>query len=77
MTLKPMTIKNVSVLSGVCLSTVSRVVNGKNVETLWGLFALKDLFCGGIKIKGQETNKNIVKKKNKANNRPRREDVPF
>lgn len=63
MTLKPMTIKNVSVLSGVCLSTVSRVVNGKNVETLWGLFALKDLFCGGIKIKGQEMNKNIVKKK--------------
>ncbi|MBQ2350373.1 MAG: RNA polymerase factor sigma-54 [Cytophagales bacterium] len=62
-TLKPMTIKNVAELSGVCLSTVSRVVNGKNVETAWGVFALKELFCGGIKIKGKEVNKNIVKNK--------------
>ena len=62
-TLKPMTIKKVSDFSGVCLSTVSRVVNGKTVETPWGLFALKNLFCGGIKIKGQEANKNIVKNK--------------
>lgn len=47
-TLQPMTLKNVSELSGYDISTISRVSNSRFVQTDFGTFSIKELFTTGI-----------------------------
>ncbi|MDR0683456.1 MAG: RNA polymerase factor sigma-54 [Dysgonamonadaceae bacterium] len=46
--LKPMILKDVSELCGYDISTVSRVVNSKYVQTNWGVYSLKFFFSEAI-----------------------------
>ena len=46
--LKPMVLRNVSDISGLDISTVSRITSNKYAETHFGLIYLKDLFSEGI-----------------------------
>ena len=46
--LKPMILKNIADLTGVDISTVSRITCNKYVETPFGTLLLKDLFTEGI-----------------------------
>ncbi len=50
--LRPMKMQEVAEAVGIHLSTVSRAIANKYVETDWGLFALRDLFDGGRTIGG-------------------------
>ena len=46
---KPLTLKEVAEATGVSISTVSRIVSNKHIDTPQGIFALKRFFCGEIK----------------------------
>lgn len=46
--LRPMTLKDVAALTKYELSTISRVTNGKYIQTDFGVFALKDLFTDSM-----------------------------
>ncbi len=50
--LRPMKMQEVAEAIGVHLSTVSRAIANKYLETDWGLFALRDLFDGGRTVGG-------------------------
>lgn len=58
--LKPMVLRNVSELSGMDISTVSRITSNKYAETHFGLIYLKDLFSEGIADKKGEVISNKV-----------------
>ena len=46
--LKPMVLRNVSDMSGLDISTISRITSNKYAETHFGIIYLKDLFSEGI-----------------------------
>ena len=52
--MKPMTLQDVADEVGRDLSTVSRVTNGKYVDTPYGIFELKQFFTSGVKQGGGE-----------------------
>ncbi|MFU8811968.1 MAG: RNA polymerase factor sigma-54 [Balneolaceae bacterium] len=52
--LKPMILKDVAAIIGMDISTVSRVVNGKYVQTHFGVYELKYFFSEGIKTEDGE-----------------------
>ena len=53
--LKPMILKDVAEIIDMDISTVSRVVNGKYVQTEWGVYELKYFFSEGLtKESGEE-----------------------
>lgn len=60
--LRPMILKDVADRIGLDISTISRVVNSKYVETDFGIFALKHFFSEGItKESGEEVSNREVK----------------
>lgn len=58
--LKPMVLRNVAELSGMDISTVSRITSNKYAETHFGIIYLKDLFSEGISDKKGEVISNKV-----------------
>lgn len=47
--LRPMALRNIAELTGINLSTVSRVCNSKYVQTRWGIFPLRHFFTFSVK----------------------------
>ena len=58
--LKPMVLRNVADMSGLDISTVSRITSNKYADTHFGLLYLKDLFSEGIADKKGEVISNKV-----------------
>lgn len=60
--LRPMKLENISVEVGLDISTISRVVNSKYVQTPFGVFLLKDFFSKSIATKDGDdvSNKEIM-----------------
>jgi RNA polymerase sigma-54 factor len=52
--LRPMILKDIAEMTGLDISTVSRVVNSKYVQCDWGIFSLKFFFSEGIHSYGGE-----------------------
>ena len=62
--LKPMILKDVAEIIDMDISTVSRVVNGKYVQTEWGVYELKYFFSEGLETTdGEEVSNKEVKAK--------------
>ena len=60
--LRPMILKDIADVTGLDVSTVSRVANSKYVETWFGILAVRDLFSGAIKnVAGEEISVEEVK----------------
>lgn len=60
--LKPMLLKNIAATTGLDISTISRVVNSKYVQTDFGTFLLKNLFSEAFrKESGEEVSVKTVK----------------
>lgn len=60
--LKPMILKDVAEKIGMDISTISRVVNGKYVQTEWGVYELKHFFSEGLTTdSGEEVSNKEVK----------------
>jgi len=60
--LKPMILQDVAEIIDMDISTVSRVVNGKYVQTEWGVFELKYFFSEGLEtVDGGEVSNKEVK----------------
>jgi len=60
--LKPMILKDVAEIIDMDISTVSRVVNGKYVQTEWGVYELKYFFSEGLEtVDGDEVSNKEVK----------------
>ena len=57
--LKPMTLQDIADEVGRDLSTISRVTNGKYVDTPYGIFELKQFFTTGIK-QGSAANDEVI-----------------
>ncbi|WP_032112375.1 RNA polymerase factor sigma-54 [Candidatus Paracaedibacter symbiosus] len=47
--LKPMALKDLALELGVHESTVSRAINAKYLQTIWGVFELKYFFCAAVR----------------------------
>jgi RNA polymerase sigma-54 factor len=61
--LRPMILKDVAERIGMDISTVSRVVNGKYVQTNFGVFELKYFFSEGLETEsGEDVSSRVVKK---------------
>jgi RNA polymerase sigma-54 factor len=61
--LKPMILKDIADMIGMDISTVSRVVNSKYVQTHFGTFLLKSLFSESLtNEEGEEVSTREVKK---------------
>jgi RNA polymerase sigma-54 factor len=61
--LKPMIYKDISEITGLDISTISRVVNGKYVQTEYGVFVLKHFFSDSISTtNGEEVSNKEVKR---------------
>ncbi|HIT48804.1 MAG TPA: RNA polymerase factor sigma-54 [Candidatus Coprenecus stercoripullorum] len=61
--LKPMVLKNIAEKTGLDISTISRVVNCKYVQTNFGVFPLKYFFSEGMKTEsGEEVSTREIKK---------------
>ena len=61
--LKPMILKDIADITGLDISTISRVSNAKHVETWFGIFPLNAFFSGGIEnASGEEVSVEEVKK---------------
>lgn len=59
--LKPMVLRNVSDISGMDISTISRITSNKYADTHFGLIYLKDLFSEGIADqKGQVISNKVI-----------------
>ncbi|MBL7717808.1 MAG: RNA polymerase factor sigma-54 [Flavipsychrobacter sp.] len=58
--LKPMVLRNVAEVSGLDISTISRITSNKYADTHFGLLYLKDLFSEGIADKKGEVISNKV-----------------
>ena len=64
--LKPMILKDIADVTGLDVSTISRVSNSKYVQTWFGIYALKDFFSGSMQTaSGEEVStgelKNVLK----------------
>ena len=60
--LRPMILKDIAEIIGMDISTVSRVVNGKYVQTEWGVYELKHFFSEGLTTdSGEEVSNKKVK----------------
>ncbi|MBN1929627.1 MAG: RNA polymerase factor sigma-54 [Chlorobiaceae bacterium] len=60
--LQPLVMKTVAEESGYDISTISRAVNGKYVQTRYGVFELKYFFSGAISTgEGEELSSRIIK----------------
>ena len=60
--LKPMVLKDVAQLTGLDISTISRVVNSKYIETYFGIFSLKYFFSEGlVNYQGEEVSTRELK----------------
>ena len=60
--LRPMILKDVAEKIGMDISTISRVVNGKYVQTEWGVYELKYFFSEGLTTEsGEEVSNKEVK----------------
>ncbi len=61
--LKPMVLKDIAEKTGFDISTISRVVNSKWIETHFGIFPLKYFFSEGMENKeGEEVSTRELKK---------------
>lgn len=61
--LKPMVLKDIAEKTGFDISTISRVVNSKYIETHFGIFPLKYFFSEGMEnIEGEEVSTRELKK---------------
>lgn len=61
--LKPMILKNIADVTGLDISTISRVANSKYIQTDWGIIPLKFFFSEGIATEdGEEVSSREVKK---------------
>lgn len=61
--LKPMILKDIADVTGLDVSTVSRVSNSKYVQTWFGIYALKDFFSGSMQTtSGEEVSTGELKK---------------
>ena len=61
--LKPMVLKDIAEVTGFDISTISRVVNSKYIETHFGIFPLKYFFSEGLENKeGEEVSTRELKK---------------
>jgi RNA polymerase sigma-54 factor len=62
--LKPLIYKDIAEMIGMDISTISRVVNGKYVQTDYGVFSLRHFFGDSIPtVNGEEISNKEVKKK--------------
>lgn len=64
--LKPMILKDIADVTGLDVSTISRVSNSKYIQTWFGIYALKDFFSGSMQTaNGEEVStselKNVLK----------------
>lgn len=60
--LRPMVLKNIAAVTGLDISTISRVANEKYVQTQWGIFPLKFFFSDGyVTSSGEETSTRRLK----------------
>ncbi len=65
--LKPMVLKDIAERTGFDISTISRVVNSKWIETHFGIFPLKYFFSEGLENKeGEEVSTREIKKELRA-----------
>ncbi len=63
-TLKPMIYKNISEIVGVDISTISRVVNSKYVQTEYGVHSLRYFFTSGLESEnGEDISNQVVKQR--------------
>jgi len=61
--LKPMVLKDIAEITGFDISTVSRVVNSKYIETHFGIYPLKHFFSEGMEnSEGEEVSTREIKK---------------
>jgi len=61
--LKPMVLKDIASITGFDISTISRVVNSKYIETNFGIYPLKYFFSEGLENKdGEEVSTRELKK---------------
>ena len=61
--LKPMVLRNIAEVTGLDISTISRVVNSKYVQTPFGIFPLKHFFSEGmVTDSGEEVSTREIKK---------------
>ena len=61
--LRPMILKDIADITGFDISTVSRVVNGKYMQTRFGVFPLKHLFSESmLTTEGEEVSSREIKK---------------
>lgn len=61
--LRPMILKDIADITGFDISTVSRVVNGKYMQTRFGIFSLKHLFSESmLTTEGEEVSSREIKK---------------
>jgi RNA polymerase sigma-54 factor len=62
--LKPMIYKDISEVVGVDISTISRVVNSKYVQTEYGVFSLRFFFTSGLESEsGEDISNQVVKQR--------------
>lgn len=60
--LHPMALKNISDITGISLSTVSRVCNSKYVQTRWGIFLLRHFFTASVRTEnGNDVSQRHIK----------------
>ncbi len=52
--LKPMILRDIADITGLDVSTISRVSNSKYIQTWFGIFALKDFFSGSMQMESGE-----------------------
>lgn len=52
--LKPMILRDIADITGLDVSTISRVSNSKYVQTWFGIYALKDFFTGSMQMNSGE-----------------------
>jgi len=61
--LKPMILKDIAEITGLDVSTVSRVANSKHIQTRFGIFPLKFFFSEGLQTdSGEEVSTREIKK---------------
>jgi RNA polymerase sigma-54 factor len=61
--LKPMILKDIADITGLDISTISRVANSKYIQTHFGIFALKYFFSEGLQTEsGEEVSTREIKK---------------
>jgi RNA polymerase sigma-54 factor len=62
--LKPMIYKDIAEVVGVDISTISRVVNSKYVQTEFGVHSLKNFFTSGLETEsGEDVSNRMIKQK--------------